>query len=167
MTTDQATHRARQAVAAEIEAAARELEGGPAFPAAELSRIRAATARLAAAEVAPDDVRGALLLLEERAGIELRAPTASRCTPRGLAMRLSVRLSLWYARLLAQQLSSLGDAAVRVGAAAARRIEHVESVAHRHEAALAALAARLDAVEEQLEARREGDAGDAGARRPA
>jgi len=142
----------RSALADEIVEAARRREAEPGFPAAQLTRIRAAASRLAASEFRPDDLRHAALLLERQATIDLQVPTASRVPGVSLLKRSLKKLMIWYLRYLGHQISAFGQATARFGVTVANRMDAVEAdvatlddrVA-RLEAALAAAASDADA----------------------
>lgn len=157
--SDGAAHPSPRHVAAEAEATASALEGAPDFPRPDLARIRAAAGRLAAVEVPPDDLRAAVLLVGERASIDVGVPRWSRRGVRGLAKaavgRALGKVTLWYGRQLARQVSSLGSAVVRLGTATVTRVERVEDALSVQRDDIEALRARVD----RLEARPEGRAG--------
>lgn len=125
MSTPAEGARSADVVAEVLEAAARQEEEG-AVPAVFLAEVRAAAARLGAAEVAADDIRGALALLEGQAPIDVDAPVASGRRSVVLAKKGFRRVARWYVRHLALQVSALGEAVVRVETALAARLEAVE-----------------------------------------
>lgn len=147
MTVDEATPRARQAVVAEIESRARALEESPDFPRADVVRARAAARDLDALEIQPGDLGEAITLLEQRSAVQVVVPVGSRRSLRGLARRLVVRLGLWHARQLAQQLSFLGHATVRLGLAVRQRVDGLEGSVARQQAEMDEFRARLDRLD--------------------
>jgi hypothetical protein len=134
----------RQAVVADIEAAARALRGDDA-----LERIRAATARLAARDVDPADPRATLALLESHVDIDIEVPTGSRLRGVGLLKRALKRLVGWYVRYVGQQVTLLGQAVVRFGNALVEHTESLDRAVAHNQRELDGLAARVDRLERQ------------------
>lgn len=114
-------------LADEIADAARARAASPGHPAAAIERIRDAAARMAAVEIAPDDVRHALVVLEQHARIDADVPTASRIVPVRFVKLAIKKLVMWYLRYLAQQLALFGGATARVGTAMVLRLEAIEA----------------------------------------
>lgn len=113
-------------VIAEVAEAAARLEAEGALPAGFLARVRGAAARMGAADVAADDIRGSLALVEGLMTIDVEAPAASSRRTVVLAKRGFRRVARWYLRHLAQQVTSLGEAILRAETAMAGRLETVE-----------------------------------------
>ena len=111
-------------VVAEIEAAAARAE---ATPDPYLEKVRTAAARLASGEGGAADVRHAAMLLEHQAAIDVDVPTGSKLPPAALLKKVIKKLTLWYFRFVGQQVTLQGQAAARVGTAAAARIEELET----------------------------------------
>lgn len=134
----------------DIAAAARQREASPDFPAMLASKVRAATSRLSATAVRPDDIRHASVLVERAAGIDVQVPTASQLAPMSYAKRLIKRAIFFYVRFLGDQISLLGHAAARLGFSVAERVDGLDAEVAALEARIAVLEARLA---EQPEAR--------------
>lgn len=113
-------------VIAEVAEAAARLEAEGAVPAEFLAQVRAVAIRLGAADVAPDDVRGALSLARGLVSIDIEAPATSNRRTVVLAKRGIRRAAGWYLRHLAQQVTALGEAILRAETAMAGRLETVE-----------------------------------------
>src|SRR3954453_9940030 len=133
------------AVVGEIAAAASARVASPDYPAAFVDRARAEVQRLGAFEVAPDDMRGALLLLEQQVAIDPVVPVASHRKPVGATKTVLRKLMLWYMRYVADQVTVAGQAVTRFGGAVAARVERLEEQTggdpRRWECALAGWAA--------------------------
>jgi hypothetical protein len=141
-----------EAVAGEVTAAALAAEAAPGFPREAIERVRTATAWLGATGSADDDIRHAALVLSRQAAVDLAPPGTGRSPARRMVKRLVDRVLGWYFRFMAGQLAALGQAASRLGLAAARRVERLEAeqAATRVELeALRARLARLEAANEQ------------------
>jgi hypothetical protein len=117
----------RAALADEIAAAARARADAADFPSDKVQRIRAASARLAASEFRPDDLRHAALLLERQATIDLQVPTASRVPGVSLVKRTLKQLMIWYLRFLGHQITAFGQATARFGVTVANRVDGLEA----------------------------------------
>lgn len=113
-------------VIAEVAEAAARLEAEGAVPAELLAQVRTISIRLGAADVAPDDIRGALALARGLVSVDVEAPTTSNRRTVVLAKRGIRRAMGWYLRHLAQQVTSLGEAILRAETAVAGRLETVE-----------------------------------------
>ncbi|MDQ1395027.1 MAG: hypothetical protein QOG64_286 [Acidimicrobiaceae bacterium] len=113
-------------LSAEIEAAARELEATSRFPASYVTRVRAATARLTAVEVAADDMRSALAVLEQHLPIDVDVPVSSSQPAMALLKKIVRKLTIFYMRYTGQQVTLMGQAAVRWGEAVTQRVERAE-----------------------------------------
>ena len=100
---------------------------GRGVSASALDRIRLAAQRLAAVETRPDDVRAAVALVEEHAAVDPRAPIDTTNRAAAVAKRVVRKATLFAAHHLALQTSELGQATVRLGTAAASRIEQLEA----------------------------------------
>jgi hypothetical protein len=133
-----------QQLAAEIATAARRLDR---HHEPYLARIRRATSRLGYSEVAEDDLRGALLVVEDHARIDLDVPTASRRRVGTMAKRGIKRLLGWYLRYVGDQVTLLGHALVRLGSAVIEHTERLEETTGSLAAEVAALSARVDELE--------------------
>jgi hypothetical protein len=114
-------------LAAEIAEAAAARAADPEFPTQQVTRIRAAAARLAASEFRPDDLRHAALLLERQATIDLQVPTASRVPGVSVVKRTLKKLMIWYVRYLGHQISSFGQATARFGVTVANRVDALDA----------------------------------------
>jgi hypothetical protein len=117
----------RAGLAAEIAEAAAARAADPEFPTQQVTRIRAAAARLAASEFRPDDLRHAALLLERQATIDLQVPTASRVPGVSVVKRTLKKLMIWYVRYLGHQISSFGQATARFGVTVANRVDALDA----------------------------------------
>src|SRR5437764_8492787 len=116
-------------VVSEIEHAAHEREADPDFPASYVGRVRSATARMAAVEVAPDDMRSALAVVEQHLPIDVDVPISSSQRALALVKRFVRKLTIFYVRYTGQQVTLFGQAVVRFGAAITDRVEQVEGKA--------------------------------------
>lgn len=141
------------AVAAEVRAEAERLAATPTFPAAYVSRVRAAAGRLAVTEGGRDDVRSAALLLEQQAVIDVEAPVASRTLPQRLVKQMVRKLVGWYVRFLGHQVGILGQATGRFALVVAERIDRVEAAQSAERAAMTDRIAALEARVAELESR--------------
>ena len=140
-------------LADEVRAEAERLAADPGFPAAYLSRVRTATARLAVTEGGRDDVRSAALLLEQQAVIDVEVPVASRTLPQRLVKQTVRKLIGWYVRFLGHQVGILGQATGRFALVVAERLDRMEAAQSAEKAAMAAQIAALEARVAELEAR--------------
>jgi hypothetical protein len=140
----------------EVLGEARTRQAASEFPHETVARIRVATDWLSAEEPASDDVRFAALLLQRQAGVDLDPPVDARSWPQRLVKKIVRRLFGWYVQFLAQQVSTLGQAAARLGFAVAQRTEALEAqtTADRRgvEGRLDDLSARLARLEAQVHA---------------
>jgi hypothetical protein len=132
---------------------ARRLAAEPGFPATDLARIRAAAARLAVTDVVRDDVRGAALLVEQLAVIDVEVPVTGRALPQRLVKQAVRKLIGWYVRSLGHQVGGLGRVTARFGLAVAERLDRMEATQRADREALAARLATLEARVDELEAR--------------
>lgn len=126
--------------------AARERESADDFPAALAAKVRAATARLGATAVRPDDIRHASVLVERAAAIDAQVPTVSRLAPMGFVKRVVRKAVFFYMRFLADQISLLGHAAARMGFSVAERVDTLDDE-------VAELRARVEELERLVEGR--------------
>jgi hypothetical protein len=134
--------RPRGQIVDEIEASARARLGD------ELDRIRLATHRLAPVDAGPADLRAALALLDAQATIDVDVPTASRLRA-GSSVKQAVKVATaWYLRYLGNQVTLLGQATVRFGAALVERTETLEESSAALGRELADLAARVADLEQ-------------------
>lgn len=140
-------------LADEVLEEARRLAAEPGFPADDLARIRAAAARLAVTEVAPDDVRGSALLVEQLAVIDVEVPVTVGALPQRLVKQAVRKLISWYVRSLGHQVGVLGRVTARFGLAVAERLDGMEATQRADRKALAARLAALEARVDELEAR--------------
>ena len=142
----------------EIAEAARAREGDERFPAALAAKVRAATTRLGATAVRPDDIRHAAVLVEQAAAIDAQVPTASQVAPLGYVKRLIKKATFFYMRFLADQISLLGHAAARMGFSVAERVDSLDEE-------VALLRARVEELERRagVASPDAGDGGDGGA----
>jgi hypothetical protein len=108
-----------------------------------IEKVRQATARLSAREVAPQDIRQALQALRDVATFDVEVPTTSPRREVQLVKTGVKRLSAWYMRYLSAQLNAFGASIVSLGDALASRTERLEANTDQ-------MAARLGAVEERL-----------------
>ncbi len=106
------------------DAAVRELEEAPSFPAAYAQRVRAAVRRL---DPLPPvlDVPGALELVAQEARIDVDAPLRTRRRGARAAKVVVKRLTAWYLAYVGEQVSDLGQAMLRLGEALAGRVDDV------------------------------------------
>ena len=142
----------RDTLLEEVRAEADRLAAEPGFPAEYLARVRVATARLAVGDGDGDDVRGAALLLEQQALIEVDAPVASRTWAQRQVKQLVRKLVGFYLRFLGHQMAVLGQATARLGLAVAERLDRMEAEESAERAAMAARIAALEARVAELEA---------------
>ena len=116
---------------------------------AYVERVRRATARLGAREVAPDDIRGALDAVRDLAHFDVEVPATSPRREVRMVKTGVKRLSAWYMRYLAAQLDSFGLSVLRLGDAVAARTERLEGES-------AELGARLGELEQRVRRLEEG-----------
>ncbi len=140
-------------MAEEVKAEAERLAVEPGFPAAYLTRVRAAAARMAVTEGVQDDVRIAALLLEQQAVIDVEVPVASRTLPQRLVKQVVRKLVGWYVRFLGHQVGILGQATARFALVVAERLDRIEAAQAAEREAMAADVAALKARVADLEAR--------------
>ena len=140
-------------LAAEVRAEAERRAATPNFPAAYVSRVRAAAGRLAVTEGGGDDVRSAALLLEQQAVIDVEAPVASRTLPQRLVKQLVRKLVGWYVRFLGHQVGILGQATGRFALVVAERLDRLEAAQNAERAALTERIVALEARVAELESR--------------
>ena len=138
-------------VATRVVEAARARAAKPDYPAAAIDHVRTATARLGALEVAPDDMRAALVVLEQQAQIDVVVPVSSSHRSVGYLKKAVRKLMLFYVRYVGHQVTLLGEATVRFGSAVTDRVERLEERTgeerQRLEGELAELRARVDQLE--------------------
>ncbi len=132
----------RDAVVQDIESAARAVRGD-----GELDRIRAATARLGATDIDPDDPRAALALLESQVEVDVDVPTASRMVGVAFVKRAIKRLVGWYLGYIGHQVTLAGQAMVRLGTTLVDRTESLERSVAANSRAIEELDARLARLE--------------------
>jgi len=115
-----------------------------------VERIRTAAARLAAREASPGDAPGALLVLEDSATIDVEVPVAST-TRAGTLVKTGVRrVSRWYLRYVAEQVTLLGQATVRLGTALMERTDELTMTIDRLDRANTMLRHDLDGLLERV-----------------
>jgi hypothetical protein len=134
-----------QELAAEIASAARRFDGQHEL---YLAKIRRATSRLTSSEVANDDLRGALLVVEDHARIDLDVPITSGRRAGGLAKWCIKRLIRWYLWYVGDQVTLLGHALVRLGSGVIEHTERLEEATGTLAAEVASLTARVDELEQ-------------------
>jgi hypothetical protein len=149
----EAPARSPSRLADEVLDEARRLTAEPGFPAADLNRIRAAAARLGVTDVVRDDVRGAALLVEQLAVIDVEVPVTGRALHQRLVKQTVRKLIGWYVRSVGHQVGVLGRLTARFGLAVAERLDRLEATRRADHEALAARLAALEARVDQLEAR--------------
>lgn len=139
------------ATADEVRAEAERLAASAGFPAAFVSRVRAAAGRLAVTEGGGDDVRSAALLLEQQAVIDIEAPVVSRTLPQRLVKQMVRKLVGWYVRFLGHQVGILGQATGRFALVVAERLDRLEAAQSAERAALSDRIVALEARVAELE----------------
>lgn len=118
-----------------------------------LARIEAEAARLAAHDLAVDDVLGAVSLVEERVEVDVNAPLGGGSRAATAAKRVVRKLTRFAFAHLADQTTELGHSLIRVGRAAAQRLEAVESRVDSIDDRIGALERLLEASERGRPAR--------------
>jgi hypothetical protein len=113
-----------------------------------LAKIRRATARLGSSDVASEDLRGALLAVEDHARIDLDVPTVSTRKVAAMTKAVVKRLIGWYVRYIGDQMTLLGHALVRLGSGLVEHTERLEETTDALAADVAALSARVDRLEQ-------------------
>ena len=116
-----------------------------------VQRVRDATARLSVPDAGGCRARDALADVGYRARIDVDVPTASRHRREAWLKSAVKRLIRWYLAYLGDQVSVLGAAISRLGAALVERTEAIETSAGH-------LAERVDDLDARLR-RLEGDGG--------
>jgi hypothetical protein len=130
--------------AADLESAQARLEGrSPGY----LERVRRSTSRLAARDGVLGDPRIALESLRDVAVIDTEVPTVSSRREVHLLKVVIRRLIGWYLRFVGAQVSVLGQATVRLGTSLVERTEQLGDETATLQRDVAALRARLDALE--------------------
>jgi hypothetical protein len=114
-----------------------------------LAKIRRATARMGSRDVAADDLRAALLVVEDHASIDLDVPTASSRKAVALTKVAVKRLIGWYLRYVGDQATLLGQAMVRLGSGLVEHTERLEHTTGTLAADVAALSARVERLEQE------------------
>ncbi len=132
----------RDAVVRDIASAARAVRGDD-----ELARIRAATARVGARDVDPDDPRAALALLESQVEVDVDVPTGSRMLGVAFVKRAIKRLVGWYLRYVGHQVTLAGQAMVRLGTTLVDRTESLDRAVVANRRAIEELEARVAQLE--------------------
>jgi hypothetical protein len=128
-----------------------------------VEHIRRAAGRLAARDGDPGDAPGALLVLEDSATIDVEVPVAST-TRAGTLLKTGVRrLSAWYLRYVAEQVTLFGQATVRLGTALVDRTDQLTTAAERQEKTASVLRHDLDGLAERVRRLEHGAAADEGA----
>lgn len=146
---------------ADLPVALAALEASPDFPAAYVAKVRAAVRRLDPFPPVPLDVGQALELVTQESRIDIDVPLRTRRRGAKVAKVVVKRLTAFSMRYLADQVGDLGQALVHLGSALAARIEEVEIEAGEaraeSDAAVAALARRVAALEEAARPRPGGE----------
>ena len=115
-----------------------------------VERIHHAAARLAPREASPGDAPGALLVLEDSATIDVEVPVAST-TRAGTLVKTGVRRVIrWYLRYVAEQVTLLGQATVRLGTALMERTDELTVATDRLDQASTTLRHDLDRLLERV-----------------
>jgi hypothetical protein len=114
---------------------------------AYLERVRRATRRLAARDVASDDGRAALEALADVVVIDVEVPTASARREVRLLKTVIKRLTAWYLRYVGQQITVFGRAVERLGGALMERVEGLEARADQLGSRVEDLAVRVERLE--------------------
>jgi hypothetical protein len=112
-----------------------------------LAKIRRLTAQLASSDLAPNDLRGALLAVEDHARIDLDVPTGSRRKAATFVKLFVKRLTAWYLGYIGDQITLLGQAIVRMGTALVDHTERLEHTTATLADDVATLAARVERLE--------------------
>jgi hypothetical protein len=112
-----------------------------------LDRVRQATARLAARPGNSNDPRVALEALGDVATIDVEVPTASTRRSVSLLKRGTRRFLGWYLRYVGGQVTVLGQATTRLGAALVERTEQLGDETAKLQRDIQVISDRLDALE--------------------
>ena len=112
-----------------------------------VAHVRAAAGRLALREATSGDVRAAIDELGELARIDIDVPVLSRHRSGRLVKQGVKQLGGWYVRYVAQQVTILGLATVRLGDALAQRGDALDAALTESRAELAALRERVERLE--------------------
>jgi hypothetical protein len=112
-----------------------------------IEKVRQATKRLGAREVAADNVRGSLDTLRDMSNFDVEVPTASTRREWEYMKKAVKRLTVWYMRYMAEQLNAFAGGAVRLGDALAARTEALESTTEDLTVRIGAAEARLRRLE--------------------
>jgi hypothetical protein len=118
-------------------------------PSAYLDRVRRATARVASAHSSPDDVRSALLAVEDHVGIDVDVPTVSRWRPLGLLKQVIKRLTRWYFGYVAHRITLLGYSIVRFGIASLQLTDDLQHTTQVLRDKVDDLEARVERLEQR------------------
>lgn len=139
-----------RAVMREVEEEARRLRQSPDFPADLAAQLDAVAARFLPVQAAGDDLAQAVSVLEQRAYIDVNAPTFSRVAPFAVLKKVLKKLLAWYFRYVAQQVTTFGNAVARLGSMLSERVERVEADRDEQAARIEALEARVRELEARL-----------------
>jgi glycosyltransferase involved in cell wall biosynthesis len=113
-----------------------------------LAQIRGAMSRIGRRTDTDDDgLASALADLDDAAGIDIDVPTASRRREAVVVKQGVKKLTGWYLRYLAQQITVLGQATSRLGTALVERADRIEDTTSGLVEEMARLRARLDRLE--------------------
>ena len=112
-----------------------------------VEKVRQATRRLGATEVAPEDLRQAVQAVRNVSSFDVEVPTTSARREVQLVKVGVKRVALFYMRYLAGQLNAFGLAVVQMGETLASRTERLESGSDDVAARLGAVEARLRRLE--------------------
>jgi hypothetical protein len=127
-----------------------------------LARVRRAAARLGVRPTSSATSGDLDILLEDLADqtqIDAEVPTASRQREVRLLKVAVKRLTGWYLRYLAQQVTALGESVSRLGRELAARSDALEVQAQATDATVTALTAELEGLRRRVEQLELGEVG--------
>lgn len=118
-------------------------EGEPGY----LARVRLNASRLGVGGQGPDLIRDSIDDLKDLVHIDIEPPTYASQPGRRALKNLIKRLTQWYIRYIATQVSALGEAMITLSQAVADRLDDLEGSNRKLEASVDELRHRVQALE--------------------
>ena len=112
-----------------------------------VAQARTGAERLGVRDAGPDPSRDALADLESILPFDADPPSSSAGTAAGMVKSAVKRLVRWYLAYLANQVTALGEATVRLGSHLADRVDDLDETARRQSARIDELDRRLKRLE--------------------
>lgn len=130
------------AVAAEVTAEARRRRTAPDFPHDLAEQLSGISLRFLPVHLQSDDLNQAVAVLSQRTFIDVNVPTTSRIAPVAVVKKTLKRLLSWYFRYVAQQVTTMANATVRLGKLQSDEIAALRDRVSELEASIAELRER-------------------------